>query len=307
MVGRFLLQCLLLSLPVLGMLLGYCALNARYFPAPRITNNLSINEKALFLRERPASQVNILALGSSMTQINLSTKAVLERFGDTAYFNFSGWGMDMKQANELARLFVPRMKPRLYLMSSNLMDFSIDPDRADIDPPKVADLAFGGSLLKAYLTRPALAYYLRQMETNKTRFNDPSSYECLMFDAHGGVALNVAKERMNQVLMDRPPPAPEKLDSAQYVAFEDLCEYLRQEEVDLVYMLSPYRAGLHTAEADRAIALHAERVRTILARHGHRYADVEDMRWADSLYCDASHFNEAGAYAFSKEVLSRVK
>jgi hypothetical protein len=31
------------------------------------------------------------------------------------------------------------------------------------------------------------------------------------------------------------------------------------------------------------------------------------MRWADSLYCDASHFNEAGAYAFSKEVLSRVK
>ncbi len=152
MVGRFLLQCLLLGLPVLGMLVGYCGLNARYFPAPRITNNLSINEKAMFLRERATPQVNILALGSSMTQINLSTKAVLEHYGDSAYFNFSGWGMDMKQAHELARLFVPRMKPKLYLLSSNLMDFSVDPDRANIDPPKVADLAFGGSVLKAYLT-----------------------------------------------------------------------------------------------------------------------------------------------------------
>jgi hypothetical protein len=154
---------------------------------------------------------------------------------------------------------------------------------------------------------PALAYYLRQMETNKTRFNDPSSYECLMFDRHGGVALNVAKERMNQVLMDRPPPTAEKLDTAQYAAFEALCAYLEQEQVDLVYLLSPYRSGLHTPEADRTIALHTERVKAILARHGHRYADVEDMRWADSLYCDASHFNEAGAYAFSKAALSRVK
>jgi hypothetical protein len=306
MVGRFLLRCLLLSLPVVAMLVGYCGIHARYFPAPRITNNLSINEKAMFLRKRATPHVNILALGSSMTQINLSTKAVLERFGDTAYFNFSGWGMDMKQANELARLFVPRMKPDLYLLSSNLMDFSVDPDRADIDPPKVAELAFGGSLLKAYLSRPALAYYLRQMETNKTRFNDPSSYECLMFDAHGGVALNVVKERMNQVLMDRPPPTSDKLDSAQYVAFEALCTYLEQEHVALVYLLSPYRAGLHTPEADRTIALHAERVKAILTKHGHRYADMEDTRWPDSLYCDASHFNEAGAYAFSKAVLERL-
>ncbi len=306
MVGRFLLQCLLLGLPVLGMLVGYCGLNARYFPAPRITNNLSINEKAMFLRERATPQVNILALGSSMTQINLSTKAVLEHFGDTAYFNFSCWGMDVKQANELARLCVPRLRPKLYLMSSNLMDFSLDPSRSDIDPPKVADLAFGGSLLNAYLSRPALAYYLRQMETNKTRFTDPSSYECLMFDAHGGVSLNVEEHRVDQALLDVPPPTADKLDSTQYVAFEALCAYLEQEHVALVYLLSPYRSGLHSPETDRTIAIHTARVKEILARHGHRYADTEDMRWADSLYCDASHFNEPGAYAFSKAVLERL-
>ena len=80
MVRRFLLHCLLLSLPVMAMLAGYCGFNARYFPAPHITNNLSINEKAMLLNRRSTPEVNILALGSSMTQINLSSKAVIERF-----------------------------------------------------------------------------------------------------------------------------------------------------------------------------------------------------------------------------------
>ena len=306
MVRRFLLHCLLLSLPVVAMLAGYCGFNARFFPAPHITNNLSINEKAMLLNRRSTPEVNILALGSSMTQINLSSKAVLERFGDTAYFNFSGWGMDMKQANALARLMVPRMKPKLYLMGSNLMDFSVDPDRATIDPPKVAELALGGSPLLAYLSHAGPAYYLRQMETNRTRFTDPSSYECLMYDSHGGVALNVPKERIEPGLWTKAPPTADKLDTAQYAAFEDLCTYLREQKVDLVFLMVPYRAGLHTPEVDRTIALHSQRIKAILARHGHRYADTEDRRWDDALYCDASHFNEAGAYDFSKEVLSRV-
>ncbi len=306
MIARFLLRCLLLGLPVAGMLAAYCGLYASYFPAPHITNNLSINEKAMFLRKRGMRPPQVLALGSSMTQINLSTRAVMEHYRDSAYLNFSGWGLDMHQADALARLLVPALKPRTVLMSSNLMDFSRDPDRATIDPPKVAELALGGNVLKAYLLNPTLAYYLRQMETNRTRFTDPSSYECLMYDAHGGVSMNVVKERINPVFWDRTPPTIADLDSAQYTAFNDLCAYLRGQGTDLVYVLAPYRAGLHTPAADSAIAFHRVRIKAITARHGHAYADVEDQRWADSLYCDASHFNAAGAYLFSRTVLQRV-
>ena len=197
-----------------------------------------MNEKAMLLNRRFTPEVNILALGSSMTQINLSSKAVVERFGDTAYFNFSGWGMDMKQANALARLMVPRMKPRLYLLSSNLMDFSVDPDRASIDPPKVAELALGGSPFLAYLGHAGPAYYLRQMETNRTRFTDPASYECLMYDSHGGVALNVPKERIEPGLWSKAPPTADKLDTARRLRSRTL-QHLREQKVDLVSSWHP--------------------------------------------------------------------
>ena len=45
MVGRFLLRCLLYAVPIAGMLLAYCGWNARFFPAPHVTNNLAVNEK----------------------------------------------------------------------------------------------------------------------------------------------------------------------------------------------------------------------------------------------------------------------
>ena len=44
-----------------------------------------------------------------------------------------------------------------------------------------------GASFPAYVRHPALAYYLRQAESNRIRFSDRANYECLIADTHAGL------------------------------------------------------------------------------------------------------------------------
>jgi hypothetical protein len=45
MLRKFLVQCTVLALPILGGILLYGWWNKTYFPAPRLTPNIAVNEK----------------------------------------------------------------------------------------------------------------------------------------------------------------------------------------------------------------------------------------------------------------------
>lgn len=307
MIGRFLLRCLLYALPVAAMLVAYCGWNARWFPAPHATNNLAVNEKVAAFGAQPDKKgVRVLAFGSSMALNNLASAAVVEKLGTDRYFNLGAWGLDMAQTCEMAHAFASEYHPSTVIVVGNLMDFARSVERSVFERRAVMDLAHTGPEPLAYVRNPALNYYLRQMESNKLRFTDRANYECLMMDAHGGVALQVPRDRIIAERWDRPVPKAVELDESNYAALDSLARELRSMSIPMIYVGAPYRDGVRSPEADATIERHTARVQGIMAAHGQHYCDASDRTWPDGLFCDSSHLNGEGALEFTRHALARL-
>lgn len=306
MIGRFLLRCLLYAVPIAGMLLAYCGWNARFFPAPHVTNNLAVNEKVAAFGAQPEKKPDVLAFGSSMALNNLASEEVIAHFGAQHYFNLGAWGLDMSQTCELAMSFAKQYHPKTVIIVGNLMDYAASLERSELALGPVMALANRGRSVGSYLLHPDLVYYLRQMESNKLRYTDPGNYECLKMDAHGGVALDVPKDRIIPERWVRPVPDAGDLAEEQYTAFEHLASSLHEMGIILVYASPPYRDGIRTPQAMVTIANHSARIRDLLTMHGQQYCDGSDLRWPDDLFCDSSHLNGEGAKLFTAHVLARL-
>jgi hypothetical protein len=214
----------------------------------------------------------------------------------------------MKQVAELIEAAVPHARPRNVLVMSNLMDFAGGAERSEVEMDQVMRHAARGTDLRAYLScRPALVYYLRQMELNRLRFTDRANYECLMMDEHGGVTLDVPRERIIVERWERPAPPADAMDPGQYDALERLAAFLRSEGIRLVFIQTPYREGIASAGLVQAVEAHNTRVRGALQAEGHVFLDATDRSWPDDLFCDSSHMNGEASYELTRYVLSRMR
>ncbi len=306
MIGRFLLRCLLYAVPIAGMLLAYCGWNARFFPAPHVTNNLAVNEKIAAFGAQAERKPDVLAFGSSMALNNLASEEVVAHFDARHYFNLGAWGLDMSQTCELAMSFAKQYHPKTVIIVGNLMDYAASLERSELALAPVMGLAEEGRSVGSYLLHPDLVYYLRQMESNKLRYTDPGNYECLKMDAHGGVALDVPKDRIIPERWVRPVPEAGDLANEQYTALEQLASGLHDLGIALVYVGPPYRDGILTPQAMVTMANHSARIQDLLTAHLQQYCDASDRGWADDRFRDSSHLNGEGAELFTAHVLARL-
>jgi hypothetical protein len=145
------------------------------------------------------------------------------------------------------------------------------------------------------------------MRTNRIRFNDPSNYEFLGYDAHGGSTLEVPEALIDRARFNEPPPLMAELDAERMAAFARFARYLRTNNVDLLVLCSPYRDGLRTPDTDREAQAFVTMLENIVRPMGHELVNGYEARWSDDLYCDASHFDHAGAEAFTRWCLSRTE
>ena len=73
-------------------------LNYYEIPPPRFSENLSLNEKVRFVKQNFLKEkIDILAIGSSMTQNNLYTKTITEHFKGKKFLNLSSWSQRIDQ------------------------------------------------------------------------------------------------------------------------------------------------------------------------------------------------------------------
>jgi hypothetical protein len=303
---RFLLHALLFgTLALLGI--GAYVWSYRHFlPAPRISPNGALNLKLSDLRHRGAHPCNVLALGSSMTLNNLSSPDVVAHFQDTSYVNMGAWGLDIKQCNSMAHVLVPLMKPRTVIVMGNLSDAVPDVHRHALDTARVTGYLLRWSTPEAYLRSLRPAYYLREMERNRIRMLDRSNYEFMNVDEHGWAPLVIPPDRIDRGRWERTPPKARWLSSGAYDQLADLGRYLREQGVRLVYIQSPYRAGVRTADVDTVVQGHVRHVRNLLEPLGHAVLDATDRRWEDSLFVDYSHLNEEGARLVTAHALAQL-
>lgn len=305
MVRRFILRCLLLGLPAVGLLALYAISGARWFPAPRITPNLSVNEKLAFAKSRFAQGVDVLALGSSMTLNNLNSAAVMQHFGQVRYLNAGGWGIGAAGLSMLGPVLVDRLDPRLVIVSTNLMDFTAQPDML-AGSGKAMDRSFTEPQWLGYLRHWDIPYYLREMELNKVRFTDSGNYEYLRFDEHGGAPLDIPKYRINPARYGLLPPTSKDISEKRYADFGRFVQYLHRKGVRLAVFESAYRDGVRTAASDSLDRAHVARLRAMLRPGEDVLVDAGQRHWPDSLFVDSSHFGPAGSMAYTRYCLGEA-
>lgn len=303
---RFLLHVLLFSSLVLLGIGAYVRSYRQLLPAARVTPNGVLNMKLSALRHRGQHPCHVLALGSSMTMNNLSSPDVVAHFHDTSYVNMGAWGMDIQQSTALAHVLVPLLKPRTVLLMSNLNDLVPSADRYPVDTARVSAYLLRWGTLEGYLRNLKPAYYLREMERNQVRMQDHGNYEFMGVDDHGWAPLVIPPERIDRARWNKQPPQARWLNGNEYAMLADLSNYLHEQGARLVFIQSPYRAGVRNAAVDSLVQQHLQRVRALLEPEGHAVLDATDRYWPDSLFVDYSHLSERGAQLVTEHALAKL-
>lgn len=306
MVRQFILRCFLLGLPTLGMLVIYCLPQARYFPAPRTTDNLSVNEKIAFAKDHFTKGVDLLAMGSSMTLNNLNSAEVMAHFGQVRYLNAGAWGTGASELEVLGPPLVERFAPRMVIVSTNLMDFAEQANILAGDSMALVRAVHEPALF-GYLRHWNAPYYLREMETNRIRFKDVGNYEYLGYDEHGGATLSVPPERISQSRFDLAPPTADELAPERYEAFTRFAQYLSDRSIQLVVFESAFRDGVRTAGSDALQEAHVAQLRSIIEPLGGVLIDANQRHWDDSLFVDSSHFGPEGSKEYTAYCLAQLR
>lgn len=307
MVLRFLLQCVVLAMPIATGLVGYLLWNRDNIPAPRYTSNVALNEQVYRISQLPTGSADILAVGSSMTLNNLASAPVTRHFGSTAFVNSGAWGMGIMESADLMPELVSRLAPSTILMVTNLMDMKLGSVMSESERIAVHRCLEEGGSIWDYFRYWDAPWFLRQMDLNRIRFTDRGNYEFLGFDEYGAATLEVPPERIVRSRYDEKPPTAQDLDDTAYAILESMAIWLREEGVDLVVLRSPYRQGLLTDPLRELNQQHAARIHAILEASGHQFIDGNKLEWPDSLFNDASHLDRAGAEAFTGWALEQLE
>ncbi len=306
MVGRFLREVFLYSLPIAAGIMLYAFSYRTTFPAPRISDNISLNEKMRFYKRTGPEHLDLFAVGSSMTLNNLNSAEVIAHFGAVRYMNFGAWGFSLRNTRDMILALQARNQASTVLVCANLMEFSTEIPDLPLDTAKLMRYLWHDPEAFAYLREPKPSYYLTNMVSNRIRMNDPNNYEYLRFDANGGCTLDVADDKRPDDRWNKPAPPPEAMIDSAYNDVAGIGKALAARHVRLIWLHSPFREGVSTTAVHQRVLAHIARLRGILEPMGHTVLDAEAETWPDSLYSDHSHFRSIGARLFTRECLGQL-
>jgi hypothetical protein len=283
-----------------GSLLALAAVDR--LPAPPVAGTPCMDAKFEFykawLNDSYREQIDLLAVGSSVTARNLDTSALLEVRPHLHPFNAAMCYLHVDQTAFLAAWLIDRLpNVRTVLMIAAMRDFKncARQDRAFFETQRASDFVFGdfpGALVYATSLRPgALLRMARGVIDNEK--------ETLRFTAWGDWPMT----RLNKWL-----PEPEA-DPDCLPALRQLEEQLAKRGVRLVFVHFPTEPKWHRVmDPDgRLIAAHRERVRRTLTHPGTLIINGDDHVAAPAHYADPAHLFWPYTAAFTRFIAERLE
>lgn len=283
-------------MPPVLLVAGFVLINFKYLAAPKLTNSYSLNEK---LYRAPHQPLEMMAIGSSMTQCNLHSETLIQQTGCDRFFNLASWGFRIADIDQFIDPLIRFYRPSECIIVSNVMDFESSGLVYNTDPVEdYLRFPLRGLYRFAY---PDLDYLISKTSENretKTRLN---IYSSLCYDQWGGVPLStngfvVSEYRWNHTV------SFSAIDPAAYEKLESICRRLKASGVRPVFVLSPLRNGLVDAQYRGNIKIHANRVRRIIELSGGLFVDATKVGWPDSLFVDGTHLHAEGGKQLSTMV-----
>jgi hypothetical protein len=277
-------------------------------PAPNLTDSYSLNEKLRFLRNRP-KDAEVIALGSSMTLMNLNSAVVLKAMGNKKYLNAGSWGASMTDSYRLLKVLGKTYPLKTLIMSSNVIDFQHGVKHADyqvienyLHPEKYRPDHY-------YLHNLSMNYFINNYPYTRLVRTHPHDYFYLKFDPYGAVQLegenfNITKDRWELAFRGDDVPA------AQYQYLDSISSYCRNHGIRLIFFQNSYRLKKKLSFNKKRLKMisdHVKKVSGILARDHHNFVDAGDRDWDDKLFVDAIHLNREGTEQVSSYWFEQLK
>jgi len=278
-----------------------CNYNCNYIAAPMITNSYSLNEK---LYRLPYGTIDIIAIGSSITLNNLYSKSIINEFPSSSYYNLSSWGLRIKEVNKLMRLYVELYHPKHVIIASNEIDFM-----------KKGGTKLDLSLIKRYLiskhrknyilTNFDLKYLINRSLDNRYNLTHSDVYDSLKYDEYGGVVLQKKDFKIKQHRWARKIDFTE-IDEINYVALAELCSFLKEKKIKLIFIQFPLRDELIDGNYLDLLQDHMIKVKKIVLESGHFYVDTTVYNWPSKYFVDNIHLNNIGGRRLTNIFLNEV-
>jgi len=267
---------------------------------------MSFNAKGLFAKERGwKDNLTVLAIGSSMTLNNLNSETIVREFGKS-YFNISSWGLKMEEDFKIIKICDSFYKPKIVLISSNLIDFQLS--SKSIDYNNFKKYVFKGN------THISLYNNLKQFFEDSKKYHNyranDKTYRYLSFDSYGGINYSpknfkILKERWNGENFRYL-----KADENQYRYLDSIARFCSTRDIKFIFAQSPYRKGwtsnLSDAESD-ILESHILRIKKIIEENKGSFINSQLRKWDDSLFVDYSHLNKVGSKIYTSYIIESLK
>lgn len=296
--------------------------------APQFIASISFDEKARFFREVKPKKSQIVAIGSSITVNHLDTTLLKNENGNQiAFTNFGFYGLPISELKPSLNLAVNVInKPNTVLILTAPPDFHGCSTSAHPDGKHLTLNNLNGEDLVKYILSdiPGIFYHAKyrdlwrmldpnlMLEVRRQR-NTNDTVDSLKFDSSGSVLLEVPKENFSPERWQGKPWAQvmSQLSSQHtcYDSFQNLADYIQQNNMNLVVVLSPVRQGyLNKFDPSREnLGSHKERVKAILSKSDSLLIDAHsELQLSDEYFVDAIHLNKKGAQILTKYISEKL-
>lgn len=294
---------IIVSLILTGLFVAYRTGN---LAAPPITGSISFDEKLHYIaRTKQVEDIDVLAVGSSMTFNNLSSEPVADRISKK-FINFSSWGLTIEQTAYLIKFLVPLYKPKIVIVVSSPMDFYYsNRTPALFDKNEVKQYLLNLDVVQSYSKHFDPIYLFNSSRDIKDLRESNNRYESLLFDSYGGVLLDIDKSAINKQRWNtRIDPA--KLDPNAYRAFESLALFLKQQNIAFIMLQPPMRRAA-VQDLSGQLAQHWQKIEDVSSGTSLTFINMhEQLDFADDLFVDYAHLNSKGAEIFTRKFLDIV-
>jgi hypothetical protein len=284
------------------------AISGSDIPALNFSDSYSFNEKIRFMKTK-GRDVSALVLGSSMSLNNLHSKTILANLSrEDDYLNTSSWGMSMEDNYGFLKFLGGMYKIDNLILASGMVDFRGKAKHIDFDFVESYLNDDPYKTFRKVIGHFKANYYFRNFIYAKKVRTAIHDYEYLMYDSYGTVNLvaenfNIDKNKWVQDELGEPA------DEQQYNYLDSISHYCRSNGIELIFFQSPIRQGIWTELSTTKLNMldqHVRRVKEILEEDSHIFVDSRDRVWPDSLFADATHFNEVGAQLFTEFCFDKI-
>ena len=293
--NKFVIKAIVFALPVFVLFevlfrLGF---------TPIVTSSDLFDTKMRHIKKQHITQVNLMAIGSSITLYELKSDIVRQNL-DTSYYNFASWGIQITDMRLMLDKFIPVHQPKYVIMCASLGEFMSAPNSTYANY-----LNTPGFIRKSL---PELFYLKNYNSIHQIIWRKYFEYP-INFDAWGGASLTVKPKDINRKMWDAHDIFPTKYTQSNYVGLDSLAGWLKQKNIKFIFIQAPIKKSYaNTAFYQQRINTHFDKCRSIIEGQGGIYLNYYNTAiFNDSLFVDQYHLQNTGAIIFTKEVVAGLK